>query len=291
MQPWISALKLMRIPFSIYLMPVFWFAASVAGCSDWVLLLQVFMVLHLFVYPASNGYNSFYDQDEGSIGGLKSPPKVTRELYITVILFDVSGLILSWMISPVFFAGILVYTLISKAYSWPGIRLKKMPVISTVVVTVFQGFFTFLTVQSGFGKSWDFLFSIPNLSYAFASTLFLLGSYPMTQVYQHSEDSKRGDKTLSLILGIEGTFLFSRITLGLAGIYFTLMLYLDDKLIEILIFIIGVIPVLVYFERWYANSITNRNLVDYEHTMKLNQLSSLAMSSIFILHFLLRVFR
>lgn len=291
MQPWFSALRLMRIPFSIYLMPVFWFAASIAGVTDWIQLLEVFVVLHLFVYPASNGYNSFYDKDEGSIGGLKLPPKVTRELYILVILFDLAGLILSWLISPVFFAGILIYTLISKAYSWPGIRLKKMPVISTVVVTLFQGCFTFLTVQSGLGRSFDFLFTIPNLSYAFSATLFLLGSYPLTQIYQHHEDSKRGDKTLSLILGIEGTFIFSRVVLGLAGIYFALMLFLDDKLIEILVFILGVIPVLVYFERWYASSMSSRNLVDYEHTMTLNKISSLAMSLIFILHLLLQVFR
>ena len=31
-------------------------------------------------------------------------------------------------------------------------------------------------------------------------------AYPMTQIFQHEED-KRGDETLSLKLGIKGTFL------------------------------------------------------------------------------------
>ena len=41
---------------------------------------------------------------------------------------------------------------------------------------------------------------------AFLCTLMLLGSYPMTQVFQHEEDAKRGDLTLSRILGIKGLF-------------------------------------------------------------------------------------
>ncbi|MDX5481218.1 MAG: prenyltransferase, partial [Hymenobacteraceae bacterium] len=75
-----TALTLMRIPFSLYLMPVYWFALStVSGFALWRAV-AVFLVLHLLVYPASNGYNSYHDRDEGSIGGLKQPPKVTHEL-------------------------------------------------------------------------------------------------------------------------------------------------------------------------------------------------------------------
>ena len=39
---------------------------------------------------------------------------------------------------------------------------------------------------------------------AILSSLLLFGSYPMTQIYQHEEDARRGDKTLSLKLGIQG---------------------------------------------------------------------------------------
>ena len=85
-----KALPLLRIPFSIYLMPVFWFGLSAlrGPWSGWRAL-GVFVVLHLLAYPASNGYNSYYDKDEGSIGGLKTPPKVTPELLHLVWAFDV----------------------------------------------------------------------------------------------------------------------------------------------------------------------------------------------------------
>ena len=83
------ALPLLRIPFSVYLMPVFWFGLSALhGAWSGGRAVGVFVVLHLLAYPASNGYNSYYDKDEGSIGGLKAPPKVTPELLHLVWLFD-----------------------------------------------------------------------------------------------------------------------------------------------------------------------------------------------------------
>src|SRR5206468_3862777 len=102
-----------------------------------------------------------------------------------------------------------------KAYSYDKIRLKKYPFISTITVVFFQGFFTFLMVQLGSGIPASIYFSGANLILALVSSLFLCGSYPLTQVYQHKEDRKRGDETLSLKLGLRGTFLFSAISLTL----------------------------------------------------------------------------
>ena len=70
-------------------MPVFWFGLSALRepFSGWRAV-GVFVVLHLLAYPASNGYNSYYDRDEGSIGGLRTPPKVSPELLHLVWLFD-----------------------------------------------------------------------------------------------------------------------------------------------------------------------------------------------------------
>ncbi len=41
------------------------------------------------------------------------------------------------------------------------------------------------------------------------SSLWLMAAYPMTQIYQHEEDARRGDLTLSRLLGIQGTFIFT----------------------------------------------------------------------------------
>ncbi|WP_239691825.1 UbiA family prenyltransferase [Hymenobacter coccineus] len=147
-----KALPLLRIPFSLYLMPVFWFGLSaLRGPWSGARAAGVFVVLHLLAYPASNGYNSYYDRDEDSIGGLKTPPKVTPELLHLVLLFDLLAVVGAALISVSFAALLIVYLLVSKAYSYDGIRLKKHPLLSTAVVVVFQGAFTFWMTQVGAG--------------------------------------------------------------------------------------------------------------------------------------------
>src|SRR5687768_6805235 len=120
MQNYRDALTLMRIPFSVYLMPVYWFALSTLQRVDISNAIIVFLILHLLVYPASNGYNSYHDRDEGSIGGLKNPPKVNRQLMHLVLLFDVLAVLLAILLSPIFAVMVAAYLLVSKAYSYKG---------------------------------------------------------------------------------------------------------------------------------------------------------------------------
>src|SRR6185436_14663040 len=49
------------------------------------------------------------------------------------------------------------------------------------------------------------------------TSLMLFATYPMTQVYQHEEDLKRGDVTMSVKLGIRGTFFFAMIFFAVAS--------------------------------------------------------------------------
>ncbi|MDB5281229.1 MAG: 1,4-dihydroxy-2-naphthoate octaprenyltransferase, partial [Bacteroidota bacterium] len=64
----------LRIPFSLFLFPVFCFAVSQSPEINWVNTLVIFVALHFFIYPGSNVYNSYMDEDKGSIGGLEKPP-------------------------------------------------------------------------------------------------------------------------------------------------------------------------------------------------------------------------
>jgi 4-hydroxybenzoate polyprenyltransferase len=283
-----KALTLLRIPFSIYLMPVFWFGLSAlrGPWSGWRAA-GVFVVLHLLAYPASNGYNSYYDRDEGSIGGLKAPPKVTPELLQLVWLFDGLAVLGASLISLRFAVLLVGYLLVSKAYSYEGIRLKKYPLLSTLVVVVFQGGFTFLMTQVGVGGHGSHILEGPNLLLALASTLFLCGSYPLTQVYQHEEDARRGDHTLSLRLGVRGTFVFAAggllagaLTLGLAY-----LLRLETR--PLLIFLLATGPVVALFSRWAWLVWQDATAANFEHTMRMNQVSSLCLSAAFITMLLL----
>src|SRR6478609_11042643 len=93
----------LRIPFSYFLLPVFLFSLSVSPNITEKSLLWTFVIIHLFLYPASNGYNSYFDKDEKSIGGLKNPPPVNKSLYHTSLIFDAIAILLAyWKISFLF---------------------------------------------------------------------------------------------------------------------------------------------------------------------------------------------
>src|SRR5687767_5389569 len=98
----------LRIPFSYFLLPVYLFSLSISPNLNESRMLWVFIILHLFLYPASNGYNSYFDKDEKSIGGLKTPPPVNKGLYSLALLFDGVALLLGfWKVNILFVIMVL----------------------------------------------------------------------------------------------------------------------------------------------------------------------------------------
>ena len=277
----------LRIPFSVFLMPVFLFALAISVQPTLLNIVLVFVVLHIFIYPASNGYNSYFDKDEKSIGGLKAPPKVTKELYFLSLLFDLVGIVIGLLISLEFSVMVLIYGLVSKAYSHPSIRIKKSPWGSWVIAGFFQGFFTFWMSYIGLnGVGFQCILDPVVWIPAGLSTLILLGSYPMTQIYQHEEDQKRGDVTLSYLLGIKGTFLFTGGVFLLAVVAYFLYFNRYYNMQYFVLFIVFLAPVLFYFNYWFVKVLKDDSKADFTHTMRLNLISSLALSVFFIVMYL-----
>lgn len=271
----------MRIPFSFYLMPVFMFALSQSKSINVLAALLVFIVLHIFIYPASNGYNSYMDQDETSIGGIEYPPKPTKELFYTSIAFDLTGIGLSLIVSVKFFIAVCIYTLVSRAYSFKGIRLKKYPIIGFLTVILFQGAYTYWMVQNAISFEpfdWDL-----NNALALCSSSFLIaGVYPLTQVYQHDADQKSGDYTISYKLGIRGTFYFTAFMFGLANICLYLYFMGREQLSYFVIFQLFLLPVVVYFVAWFLKVFNDPRAASFKNTMLMNLIASLCMNLCFI---------
>lgn len=273
----------LRIPFSFYLLPVFLFSAAVAVPFSWINFLLVGFILHFLLYPASNGYNSYFDRDEQSIGGLKYPPQVSRELYMTALTLDLAALGLGLLISWQFSLMLLIYGLVSKAYSHPKIRLKRMPVTGWLAAGLFQGYFTFMMVSLGLGAHSFEALDQPEVHLAGAlTTLLLFGSYPMTQVYQHTEDRRRGDRTISLLLGVRGTFYFTAFFFSLAAVLFAWYFEQHFPAGTGWIFVACLIPVLVFFFVWLYQVLKDETHADYDRTMHLNFLSGLCLNAFFL---------
>jgi 1,4-dihydroxy-2-naphthoate octaprenyltransferase len=279
-----STLLHLRIPFSFYLLPVFCFAVSLSPHVELWRILAVFFILHFLLYPASNGYNSYFDKDEDSIGGLENPPPVDKQLLYVSLALDgfalVAGIFLGWE----FVAALFLYGLVSKAYSDERIRLKRYPFISWILASVFQGAFTFLAVYQAVNNvPLSALLQPVVYLPALLTTMLLGGSYPMTQVYQHEEDARRGDMTMSRLLGIYGTFWFTTLVFLVTVLGFYVYFQTYHTVFHFWLFILCLSPGLVFFLWWFWQVYKNKNAANFKFTMRLNLLTATGMNIFFIL--------
>jgi 1,4-dihydroxy-2-naphthoate octaprenyltransferase len=279
-----SARLHLRVPFSFFLLPVFLFAWSISPDPELWRVVLVFIILHFLLYPASNGYNSYYDKDEDSIGGLEKPPPVSKELLYVSLFLDMVALLLGIFLGWWFVLGLFVYGAVSKAYSDDRIRLKKYPVISWCIAGFFQGAFTFIMAYQAMNNtSLNSALQPVVVTAAFLTTFILMGSYPMTQVYQHAEDARRGDLTLSRLLGIRGTFIFTTVVflaaMGAYYLYFTSYFTLQ----YFLVYVLCLSPGLLFFLWWFARVLQSESAVNFRSTMRLNFLTATGMNIFFLL--------
>jgi hypothetical protein len=270
----------LRVHFSLFLMPVFWFAVSQTPHPDWSRVWAVGLILHLLLYPASHAYNSYYDKDEGPVGGLAAPPPVSKALLWVAWGLDALALGLGTWLGWPFVVYLLLYGFMSKAYSSDRIRLKKYPIISWLVVGTCQGGLTYAATylavgQLPLGTLLDARVGLAVL----LSTLNLLAIYPITQVYQHDEDARRGDLTLSRLLGIRGTFVCTLLifSLSMAGfwVYFGggAAFYWLATLMA---------PTSAYFLSWYVRVRRQESEANFQSTMWMTALAGLGLNLFFM---------
>lgn len=291
-QEWLDAFKHLRLHFSLLLMPVYLFALSQVPSINSEFAIIVFVVLHILIYPASNIFNSFYDRDEGSVGGLKNPPPPNNKMLFLANALDITALIISLTLGLSFAILILIYVLISRLYSYRPIRLKKLPILGFLVIFIFQGAFIVFIVldhcQLNYGcysmyasteEHYRSLFEYGK--FAMLACSFQIGAiYPLTQIYQHESDLADGVTTLSYKLGYRGTFIFAGVMFGIA----TLFYYLHFKEIDLnsfYLFTIIQIPIIGYFVYWGSKVWKDTKYADYKHTMYMNVIAAAVLNLFF----------
>lgn len=275
-----NPLILLRFPFSIYLLPVFLFAISQASAIDYPKTILVFIILHFLIYPASNGYNSYMDEDTESIGGLEKPPPPSQLLFYITLVMDIVGVLLSlWMIDVMFGTMVFGYIVASRAYSSKAIRLKKYPIISFLTVFLFQGGYTFIMVIIGITSLsvTDVLNS--HLVFGAIITSFMIGGgYPLTQIYQFKSDAENGDRTLSMLLNYKGTFFFSIMLFGVASVMLFAYFSRQQNISHFLLFQLFIAPLLVWFFVWMRKVWKNNEAANFKNTMLMNNISAVCLN-------------
>jgi 1,4-dihydroxy-2-naphthoate polyprenyltransferase len=282
-----STIKLLRIPFSFFLSPLYFFALSQVPEIQWPKAVLIFILLHFLVYPASNGYNSYMDRDTESIGGLEKPPPPSRQLYYVTIALDIIAIALGFLINPLFGMLMPLYIGASKAYSYRRIRLKKYPVIGYLTVIIFQGAFTFWLVF--YGSSELLPSEVPWQGMA-VSAFLVGGFYPLTQIYQHRQDLDDGVVTISYKLGYTGTFVFCTIIYLIAFAIMAQFFIETKQIVKLWVVSIFFIPVVVYFTRWFSQVARNAANANFKKTMTMNWLAATCTNSAFVILLIWRWF-
>jgi len=279
-----STLIHLRFPFSFFLFPIWLAAVSAAREVDPLRGLASFVILHLLLYPASNGFNSYYDRDEGPIGGIAKPPPVGGDLLAASLILDLLALAAGLtLLGPLFMGGLIVYGLASKLYSWDKTRIKARPIAGWLLIGIGQGGLTFLLVVASIGKAGQAGIGGETLLESLAATALLLGVYPLTQIYQHEEDARRGDLTISRLVGIPGSFILSGIFLGIGILGLGAFVDMRGGAPWTLAYLGIQLPATIYFIVWFARTLRDPAMADFRHAMRMNLLASGCLSLFFII--------
>jgi 1,4-dihydroxy-2-naphthoate octaprenyltransferase len=202
--PWVRHL---RLPFNLLLSPIYLWGVWLAGGGDDPVRLGVaFLALHVFLYGGTNALNSYYDRDEGPVGGMWSPPPVDRGLLAWAWGVQLLGLPLAGWVGVPFLVVWLALLAVATAYSHPRWRWKAHPLGAVLTVALGQGGLGALAgVMAVAGRdplrlSAGFFEPLMWLGLAAAVSL-IVGLYVVSQAYQTAEDRVRGDRTLPVLLG------------------------------------------------------------------------------------------
>jgi len=192
------------------------------GLADWAeptRLLPALLGLLLWVVCLNGGtlaINSAFDRDEGDVAYLRNPPPPPARLAGVSLGLMAVGQLLAFALPLRFAAVYAVCFLLSVLYSVPPVRLKAVAGADWVINM--WGFGT-LTPYAGWVATG--LPIRPPLGLVLLAFCPLFAAlYPLTQLYQLEEDSRRGDRTLAVVLGVRRSLTAALVSAAIAfGIF------------------------------------------------------------------------
>lgn len=210
-------LTLLRLPFQFLLSPIFLWGYLLAGGTLNLTLLLAYLAFHLFLYAGGTALNSFYDRDEGPVGGLANPPPPPKYLLEFSLVWQLVGFVLALIVNPTVAAIYFIMFWMSVAYSHPRIRFKGRPFGALVTIMLGQGILPFYAGWAAARGDLGGGFTSFAIVAAFAVTLITGGMYPLTQIYQLDADAERGDLTSARFLGVQNSFRVALVSIAIGG--------------------------------------------------------------------------
>ncbi|MCS6775164.1 MAG: UbiA family prenyltransferase [Chloroherpetonaceae bacterium] len=210
--------KHLRVPFQLLLSPLFLWGAFLSAAEPDARLWSGFVAFHGFLYTGITAYNSSYDRDEGPVGGMLRPPPVPTGLRTLAWVMMGIGTVLAACVALPFLGIYLTIMAMGVAYSHPRVRWKAHPVASALTVLIGQGALGFLGGWVAAAGTLHTAWSDRGLWGMLSAAGTTLGMYPLTQIYQIEEDMRRGDRTLTVVLGPAGALRLGQACLVCAAV-------------------------------------------------------------------------
>ncbi|MBI1800523.1 MAG: UbiA prenyltransferase family protein, partial [Chloroflexi bacterium] len=240
----------LRLPFQVLLSPIFLWAYLMAdGKPSWTLAIA-YVAFHLFGYAGGTAFNSFYDRDEGPVGGLAVPPPVPAGLLVFSLAWQAAGFALALMVGVPLAAIYAIMFSLSVAYSHPAIRWKGKPLLALLTVPLGQGVLACLGGWAAARNEVASAGSLTGLLSVSAATLITTGFYPLTEIYQMDEDARRGDRTAAIWLGPRNAFRWALALLSCGALLAFLLVGARYGWLEAALLAAWVSAIIVAIRRW-----------------------------------------
>lgn len=191
---------------------------------NWSSFLLQFFNVHLLLFGGATAYNSYWDRDEGPVGGLKNPPKMKPWMWFLSILIQAVGLLIAIPGGSLFVGIYALSMLLFWLYSSPHVRWKGNPVKSLIAIGVSTGTNSLLLGYLAAGMN---AITFPVLCAAVGVAFLILSLYPVSQLYQMDADLKRGDQTFAMQFGFTGVFNFFVLTFAFGVILIFTAIFLQ----------------------------------------------------------------
>lgn len=260
-------LTLLRLPFQFLLSPIFLWGYLLGGGTLNVTLFVAYLSFHLFLYSGGTALNSYYDRDEGPIGGLAAPPPPPEYLLEFSLVWQLIGFLLALTVNLPFAAIYFVMFWMSVAYSHPRLRLKGKPFAALATIMLGQGIFPF---YAGWATArGDFQGALGGIIAALAATLIIGGMYPLTQIYQLDADAQRGDLTSARFLGVENSFRLALFSIAIGGVGAVFVAATRFSFLEAIGLALFLILFLFALLRWRAKFFSQTVMENFKTVMKL----------------------
>lgn len=222
-----------------------------------------FLNIHLLLFGGATAYNSYWDKDEGPIGGLAHPPAMYEWMRPASIILQFLGLWIASWIGWLFVLFYVVSMIFFWLYSTPLARWKGSPLKSLIAIGISTGTNSFMMGYLAAGPD------SPGVNEFFAAlgvAFVILSMYPVSQIFQIKEDLRRGDQTFASKFGKKGVEHFFLITFIMGALIIAITFYEFELLLS---FLFGFVSLGTGFFIWHQLSHLKGRSEEYAKVMNM----------------------